>query len=131
MTELDLYKKMYAKVVYEVDQILQEITNVLVSQNCGWKELNDFYNKLRQVLLDAEEIYVSAEDEEEDDGLEYINDQGIQSLGDCVQAAVESVCRDMADSEKLARKIRENFEEGLRAWKKELRNSGESEDQEA
>ena len=62
MTELDLYKRLYSKVVGDTDKILQEITEVLVSQNCGWKELNDFYNKLRQALLDAEEIYMDAED---------------------------------------------------------------------
>ena len=126
MTELELYKKMYSKVVGDSDQLLQEITKVLVSQNCGWKELNDFRGKLQQVLLDAEEIYVSAEDVEEDgDGLEYINDQGIQELGDCVKAAFESVCADMAGCEKLAQKLKEKFEEDMRAWKEELRESEE------
>ena len=76
MTELDLYKKLYSKVVYEADQILQQLPKALTDPNCGQKELYDFGKKLKQALLDAEEIYVSAEDVEEyGDGLEYITDQ--------------------------------------------------------
>ena len=62
-----------------------------------------------------------------------INDLGIQELGDCVKAAFESVCADVPDSEQLAQKVREKFEEGLREWKEELQDSedGESENQEA
>lgn len=65
MDELELYKKMYATVVYQVDDVLQELSVTLADQDCGWKELNDFGERLKQALLDAEEIYISAEDEEE------------------------------------------------------------------
>ena len=65
MDELELYKKMYATVVHQADNILQELAETLKDQDCGWKELNKFGEKLKQALLDAEEIYISAEDEEE------------------------------------------------------------------
>lgn len=67
MTELDLYKKMYSTLVAQADQILQELASTLTSQNCGWKELNLFGTKLKQALLDAEEIYLYADDPEEEE----------------------------------------------------------------
>lgn len=65
MNELALYKKMYAAVVYQADSILQELADTLANPDCGWDELNEFGERLKQALLDAEEIYLSAEDEEE------------------------------------------------------------------
>ena len=65
MSELALYKRMYAKVVGEADGILQDLATVLTRGDCGRNELMAFGERLKQALLDAEEIYISAEDEEE------------------------------------------------------------------
>ena len=66
MTELELYKKMYAEVVGEADDILQLIPAALTKDDCGRKELEEFGEKLKQALLNAEELYASTEISEED-----------------------------------------------------------------
>ena len=67
MTELELYKKMYSKVVYEADRILQDLPKALTNPDCGRDELFKFGERLKQALLDAEEIYMSAEDAEDEE----------------------------------------------------------------
>ena len=61
MTELELYKKMYAKVVGEADDILQSLAEALTKGDCGRKELIEFGERLKQTLLDAEEMYLDAD----------------------------------------------------------------------
>ena len=99
MTELELYKKMYSKVVYEADQILQDLPKTLANPDCGRDDLFKFGERLKQALLDAEEIYMSAEDvEDEEDDYEggayvYGNDES-DSL---YQLALAECMRDSAD----------------------------------
>ena len=66
MSELALYKRMYAKMVGEADGILQDLAVTLTKSDCGRKELMEFGERLKQALLDAEEIYISAEDAEDE-----------------------------------------------------------------
>ena len=64
MSELELYKKMYATVVGGVDGALQQIAGILAGESCDREDLAAIGTRLRQVLLAAEELYLSAEDEE-------------------------------------------------------------------
>ena len=66
MSELELYKKMYAVLVGHADDILQELAGKLTDQDCGREALMDFGEKLKQALLEAEEIYMSAGDDGEE-----------------------------------------------------------------
>ena len=66
MTELELNKKMYAEVVGEADDIIQLLPDALTKDGCGQKELMEFGEKLKQALLNMEELYTSTEICEED-----------------------------------------------------------------
>ena len=67
MDELGLYKKMYATVVGQVDDVLQKIGEALVSGDYGREKLIEVGEKLKAALLEAEEMYLDAgEDEEEE-----------------------------------------------------------------
>jgi len=57
---------MYAKVVGEADCILQELAAVLARGGCGRDDLMFVGKKLKQALLDAEEMYLDADLDEND-----------------------------------------------------------------
>ena len=59
MNEINLYRRMYATVVGQADEILQELAVTLTNPDCGRKELMEFGEKLKKALRDAEEIYIS------------------------------------------------------------------------
>ena len=56
------YQKLYAFLVGRVDDVLQEIADDLVRQKCGWNEMNEIGNKLKDALLTAEEMYLESEE---------------------------------------------------------------------
>lgn len=81
MTELELYKKLYAKVVGGADDILQSLPDALTKSDCGRTELMEFGERLKEVLLDAEEIYLSALDTEKTEGeVSPLGDWSVQPL---------------------------------------------------
>lgn len=99
MTELELYKKMYSKVVHEADQILQELPKALTNPDCGRDDLFKFGERLKQALLDAEEIYMSAEDvagdEDDCEGGMYV--YGNDESDSLYKLALAESMRDSAD----------------------------------
>ena len=126
MTELELYRKMYAKVVGEADGILQSLAGVLTKGDCGRKELIEFGERLKRALLDAEEIYMSAEDEadEEDDyegGVYVYRDDESDSLYQL--ALVESVL----DSADFSREIAAMSDKKISGQEKRRRDAGNEE----
>ena len=52
------YQKLYAFLVREIDDILQRIADDLIAQNCTWHEMNEIGNRLKNALLNAEEMVV-------------------------------------------------------------------------
>lgn len=60
---LELYKKMYATVVGEVDDTLQIIANALVADDCNREKVIEIGEKLKKALADAEEMYLDAEED--------------------------------------------------------------------
>ena len=58
----ELYEKMYATVVGEVDDTLQIICQAIVDQECTLEKLNEVGEKLRNALLTAEDMYLTAEE---------------------------------------------------------------------
>ena len=50
------YKKLYAYLVGQIDETLQQIAGELISGDPGWKELNSVGEKLKNALLSAEEM---------------------------------------------------------------------------
>lgn len=56
------YQQLYAYLVGQIDETLQEIAGDLVSGDAGWKELNAVGEKLKKALLTAEEMYLDAEE---------------------------------------------------------------------
>ena len=61
MSELELYKKMYAKVFSETDSTLALVVGALESGDCTREKLTEVAGKLKQALLDAEDMYLNAE----------------------------------------------------------------------
>ena len=61
MSELELYKRMFAKVVGEVDNVLQSLPKLLIEGDCGRDVVMELGEKLKQALLDAEEMYMDAD----------------------------------------------------------------------
>ena len=60
MNEMNLYRKLYSMVVGGADDILQELAVTLTNPDCGRKELMEFGEKLKKVLQDAEEMFISS-----------------------------------------------------------------------
>ena len=56
------YQKLYAFLVGEVDDVLQQIADHLIQQTCGWQEMNEIGNRLKNALLEAEERYLGEEE---------------------------------------------------------------------
>lgn len=63
----ELHEKMYAYLVGEVDDALEMIANNLVDGECGRDELIAVGHKLKNALLGAEEMYLEAEETEENE----------------------------------------------------------------
>ena len=55
------YQKLYTFLVGEVDDVLQQIADDLIHQKCDWHEMNEIGIRLKNVLLTAEERYLSEE----------------------------------------------------------------------
>lgn len=66
MEELELYKKMYATVVGQVDNTIQMIGDSVLGGNYGREKLIEVGEKLKKALQDAEEMYLYAGEEEEE-----------------------------------------------------------------
>lgn len=64
MTELELYKRMYAGIVGTVDNVLQEIGGMLMENRCDREAVIKIGEKLKKALLEAEERYLDMEEEE-------------------------------------------------------------------
>ena len=64
MDELELYKKMYATVVGQVDNTIQMIGESVLGGDCGREKLIEVGEKLKAALMEAEEMYLDAEEEE-------------------------------------------------------------------
>ena len=117
MTELELYRKMYATVVYEADLILQDLPKALADPNCGRDELLKFGGSLKQVLLDAEEIYMSAEDMEDPDDPEnqLVEEDCSQLLADYKKADYDAMYAEtIATSEVFMRQLDERVKEKMK-----------------
>ena len=52
------YRKLYAYLAGQIDDVLQLIAEDLVRQTCSWNELNAVGCKLKDALLTAEEMYL-------------------------------------------------------------------------
>lgn len=59
----ELYKKMYATVVGEVDDTLQIICVAITKQEYTFEKMNEIGEKLRNALLTAEDMYLDADEE--------------------------------------------------------------------
>ncbi|MBD5149670.1 MAG: hypothetical protein HDT18_04715 [Oscillibacter sp.] len=58
-----IYRKMYATLAGRIDTTLNFMEECLLHQNCDWKNMNQAAKKLKDALLEAEEMYLDAEDE--------------------------------------------------------------------
>ena len=58
-----IYRKMYATLVGRIDTTLNFMEESLLHRNCDWESMNQAAKQLRVALLEAEEIYLDAEDE--------------------------------------------------------------------
>lgn len=58
-----IYSKMYASVVGDVDNVLSDIAELVMRENCGKEELIEVGMKLKAALLKAEDMYVESEEE--------------------------------------------------------------------
>lgn len=58
----ELYQKMYAAVVGEVDDTLQIICQAVADREYTVEKLNEIGEKLRNALLKAEDMYLDAEE---------------------------------------------------------------------
>ena len=59
----ELYKKMYATVVGEVDDTLQIICAAITNQEYTLEKMNEIGEKLRNALLTAEDMYLDADED--------------------------------------------------------------------
>ena len=58
----ELYKKMYASLVGDVDDTIQYIGNTILLGDCGKMEMTAVGNMLKEALLKAEDMYLNAEE---------------------------------------------------------------------
>lgn len=58
-----LYKKMYAKVVGEVDDAIQIIAQAILDQEYNIQKMTEIGMKLKNALLAAEDMYLDAEED--------------------------------------------------------------------
>lgn len=58
----ELYKKMYASLVGDVDDTIQYIGNAILLGDCGKAEMTAVGNMLKEALLKAEDMYLDAEE---------------------------------------------------------------------
>ena len=65
METLDTYKKLYTFLVSEIDETLTLLEN---GRNTKEVLLYQIYSKLQRALLQAEEMYISADSERNSDG---------------------------------------------------------------
>ena len=65
METLDIYKKLYTFLVSEIDETLTLLEN---GRNTKEVLLYQIYSKLQRALLQAEEMYISADSERSSDG---------------------------------------------------------------
>lgn len=63
MTELELYKRMYAGIVGTVDNVLQEIGGMLMENRCDRKAVMKIGQELKKALLDTEDLYLDMDGE--------------------------------------------------------------------
>lgn len=59
----ELYKKMYATVVGEVDDTIQLIAKAILDHEYGFEKMSEIGEKLKRALLDAEDMYLDAEED--------------------------------------------------------------------
>lgn len=59
----ELYKKMYATVVGEVDETIQLIAKAILDHEYGFEMMSEIGQKLKKALLDAEDMYLDAEED--------------------------------------------------------------------
>ena len=55
------YQKLYAYLVGQVDEVLQQIAEDLMQQKADWQAMNEVGEKLKKALLAAEEMYLNEE----------------------------------------------------------------------
>lgn len=55
------YQKLYAYLVGQVDEVLQQIAEDLMQQKADWHAMNEVGEKLKRALLTAEEMYLNEE----------------------------------------------------------------------
>ena len=60
---LELYKKMYAMLVSNVDQSISTLTSIASQGNYDKQRILAVAENLRRALLDAEDMYLSANEE--------------------------------------------------------------------
>lgn len=65
MTELEMYKKMYATVVGAADDAIQIVAGMLVGGECNREGVLKTGERLKKGIMDAEELYLDADVEEE------------------------------------------------------------------
>ena len=58
-----IHRKMYATLVGRIDTTLNFMEECLLHLSCDWNTMNQAAKQLRDALLEAEEIYLDAEDE--------------------------------------------------------------------
>ena len=62
---LELYKKMYATLMARVSEVLTDLINAILLEDCNKTKLLKIAQNLQQILQDVEEMYIEAEDLEE------------------------------------------------------------------
>lgn len=55
------YQKLYAYLVGQVDEVLQQIAEDLMQQKADWHAMSEVGEKLKRALLTAEEMYLNEE----------------------------------------------------------------------
>ena len=58
----ELYKKMYANLVGDVDDTIQYIGNTILLGECGKVEMTAVGDMLKEALLKAEDMYLDVEE---------------------------------------------------------------------
>ena len=59
---LELYKKMYATLLGRVDAAIGELADIALLESCDRQRVLAVAEKLRQTLLEVEDMYLDAEE---------------------------------------------------------------------
>ena len=62
----NIYRKMYATLAGRVDTVLNFMEERMMQQRCDWDAMHYAEECLRKALLEAEDMYLDADEEEDE-----------------------------------------------------------------